>query len=198
MRVGKRGWTLSFNSPVILGFSLLCLIAWALETFTALPVNRLFFSVYRSSLLDPLTYVRMFGHVLGHANWEHLFGNITLLLIIGPMLEEKYGSDNMLFVILATALVTGLFHFIFFPHSRLLGASGVVFAMIMLTSFTSIKEGSIPVTFLLVALIYIGGEVYRVFFVRDNVSSLTHILGGIVGSWLGYLMTKYKMARSTR
>ena len=69
------------------------------------------FSVYRSSLLSPLTYFRFFGHVLGHAGWEHFIGNIMLILVVGPLLEEKYGSANILFVILATALVTGIVNF---------------------------------------------------------------------------------------
>ena len=83
--------------------------------------------MYRSSLLSPLTYFRFFGHVLGHAGWEHFIGNIMLILVVGPLLEEKYGSANILFVILATALVTGIVNFIFFPYTQLLGASGVVF-----------------------------------------------------------------------
>ena len=153
------------------------------------------FSVYRSSLANPLTYIRFIGHIFGHADWNHFIGNIMLLLVIGPMLEEKYGSSNILFVILATALVTGIVNFIFFPHVQLMGASGVVFAFILLSSFTSIREGTIPITFILVALIYIGGEIYEGVFVRDNVSNLTHIIGGGVGSWLGYVMTKNKMGR---
>lgn len=152
-----------------------------------------FFSVYRSSLLSPLTYVRLFGHVLGHAGWDHFIGNIMLILVVGPLLEEKYGSLNILFVMLATALVTGIIHFIFFPHVQLLGASGVVFALILLSSLTSVKEGKIPFTFILVALIYIGGQVYDGIFIRDNVSNLTHIIGGLVGSGLGFVMHKNKM-----
>lgn len=80
--------------------------------------------------------------------------------------------------------------FYIFPHVQLMGASGVVFAFILLSSFTSIREGTIPVTFILVAVIYIGGQVYDGVFVRDNVSNLTHILGGGVGSALGYVMAK--------
>ena len=110
-------------------------------------------------------------------------------------MEEKYGSANILFVILTTALVTGVINFIFFPHVQLLGASGVVFAFILLASLTSIEEGKIPLTFILVALIYIGQQVYDGIFIRDNVSNLTHILGGIVGSGLGYVMNKNKMNR---
>ena len=191
----KKKVKVSFNSPVVLWFSIICLAALILGTVTQGASNRALFSVYRSSLANPLTYIRFVGHIFGHADWNHFIGNIMLLLVIGPMLEEKYGSSNILFVILATALVTGIVNFIFFPHVALMGASGVVFAFILLSSFTSIREGTIPVTFILVALIYIGGEIYEGVFVRDNVSNLTHIIGGGVGSWLGYVMTKNKMGR---
>ena len=191
----RRKVKVSFNSPVVLWFSIICLIALILGTITQGASNRALFSVYRSSLANPLTYIRFIGHVFGHADWNHFIGNIMLLLVVGPMLEEKYGSSNILFVILATALVTGIVNFVFFPHVQLMGASGVVFAFILLSSFTSIREGTIPITFILVALIYIGGEIYEGIFVRDNVANLTHIIGGGVGSWLGYVMTKNKMGR---
>ena len=183
-RSGKK-IRLSFNSPVILGFTLACFIVLILDKVTGSASTLALFSVYRSSLASPLTYIRFFGHVLGHASWDHFFGNIMMLLVVGPLLEEKYGSANILFVILATALVTGVINFIFFPHVQLLGASGVVFAFILLASLTSIEEEKIPLTFILVALIYIGQQVYDGLFIRDNVSNLTHILGGIVGSGLG-------------
>jgi GlpG protein len=105
-------------------------------------------------------------------------------------LEEKYGSVQILFVILVTALVTGIVNFIFFPHTQLLGASGVVFALILLSSFTGFKNGEVPVTFLLVAVLYIGEQIYDGIFVQDNISNLTHILGGAVGSSLGFAMNK--------
>lgn len=192
---GGKKIRLSFNSPVILGFTLACFIVLILDKVTGSASTRAFFSVYRSSLASPFTYIRFFGHVLGHASWDHFFGNIMMLLVVGPLLEKKYGSANILFVILATALVTGVINFIFFPHVQLLGASGVVFAFILLASLTSIEEEKIPLTFILVALIYIGQQVYDGLFIRDNVSNLTHILGGIVGSSLGYVMNKNKMNR---
>ena len=192
---GGKKIRLSFNSPVILGFTLACFIVLILDKVTGSASTRAFFSVYRSSLASPFTYIRFFGHVLGHASWDHFFGNIMMLLVVGPLLEEKYGSANILFVILATALVTGVINFIFFPHVQLLGASGVVFAFILLASLTSIEEEKIPLTFILVALIYIGQQVYDGLFIRDNVSNLTHILGGIVGSSLGYVMNKNKINR---
>ena len=186
---------ISFNSPIILGFVILSFIVYVVDNLTGGFSTRLLFSVYRSSFIDPFTYFRFFGHVLGHANLDHFLGNIMLILVIGPMLEEKYGSANILFVILATALVTGLVHFFVFPHVYLLSASGVVFAFILLSSFAGFREGRIPFTFIVVALLYIGQQVYQGVFVQDNISNLTHILGGIVGAVLGYIMNKGKMNR---
>lgn len=197
MASDKKIVGLSFNSPVILSFTFICFIVLALDLITAGRTTYTFFSVYRSSFANPLTYVRMFSHVLGHVNWEHLFGNMTMLLVVGPLLEEKYGSSNTLFVILATALVTGLVNFFFFPGVRLLGASGVVFAFILLSSFTCSQERKIPITFILVALIYIGQQIYSAIFVKDNISNLAHLLGGGVGSLLGYIMNKNKMYRTS-
>lgn len=188
-KTGKR-ITVSYNSPVILGFTLVCFAALVLNVLTKGTANDLIFSIYRAPLSSPFTYVRFLGHVCGHANWEHFLGNIMLILVVGPLLEEKYGSGDIFFVIIATALVTGIVHFVCFPHVQLLGASGVVFAFILLSSFTSFREGTIPLTFLLVAVIYIGGQVYNGLFVQDNVANLTHILGGLVGAWIGYLGNK--------
>lgn len=186
---------ISFNSPVVLGFTIICFVALILGFITGGFTNDKFFSVYRSSLLNPLTYIRFIGHVFGHVNWEHFIGNIMLLLVIGPLLEEKYGSTDIFFVILITAFVTGVASYIFFPGAHLLGASGVVFAFILLSSFTSLKEGEIPLTFILVAAIYIGEQLYQAFFIHSNISNFTHILGGLVGATLGYLMNKNKLSK---
>lgn len=183
----------SFNSPVVLSLTIICFVTLILSLISGGYTNDLLFSVYRSPLTDPLTYLRFFGHVLGHANWEHFIGNIMLILVVGPLLEEKYGSSNILFVILATALVTGIANYIFFPDVQLLGASGIVFAFILLSPFTSVKENSVPLTLILVAVIYIGEQIYNGLFLQDNVANFTHILGGLVGAGLGVVMHKNKM-----
>ncbi len=186
---------ISFNAPVILGFTAMCFLALILGEVTKGASTEALFSVYRSSLLNPLTWLRFVGHVFGHADWSHFIGNIMIILIIGPLLEEKYGSANILFVMLSTAIVTGVVNYLFFPQTMLLGASGIVFAFILLSSFTGLEEGRIPLTLILVVLLYIGQQVYEGMFLSDNVSQLTHILGGIVGLVLGIVMTKNHMGR---
>ena len=184
-----------FNAPAIIVFTVLCFVVMLLDYVTMHATTKALFSVCNSSLLNPLTYVRFFGHVFGHADWDHLMGNIMYILILGPLLEEKYGTSNMWFIILATALVTGLIHFFFFPEVHLLGASGVVFALILLASITGMKDKGIPVTFILVALLYIGQQLYQAFTVGGNISYMAHIVGGTVGALLGFLMNRWKMNR---
>ena len=74
------------------------------------------------------------------------------------------------------------------PRTMLLGASGVAFAFILLTSFTEFKEGEIPMTFILVAVIYLGQQIWDGLTVDDNISNLSHVIGGLVGSAAGYLL----------
>lgn len=180
---------ISYNSPVVLSFALLSFVVLILNVVTKGKSNMLLFCTYRTSLADPLMYVRLFTHVLGHTNIQHYINNMMLLLLIGPMLEEKYGSENLLICIIITSLVTGILNNLFFK-TALLGASGIVFMMIMMSSFTSLKSGTIPLTFILILILYLGQEVSSAIFVKDNISQFTHIIGGMSGGFLGYTLNK--------
>lgn len=181
---------ITFNARVTLGFVLICFVVTLLGVITDGKSTYAVFTTYHSSLMNPMTYIRLFTHVFGHNGWSHFIGNASYLLLLGPMLEEKHGSIKLLEVIGITALVTGLLNYIFFWDVGLCGASGVVFAFIMLASFTGFKEGEIPLTFILVAIIFIGQQVYEGIGVKDNISNMAHIVGGIVGARIGYGLNK--------
>ena len=191
----KKGFKISINSPVVLGFSAICLIALVLSIVTKGMTNKLLFMTYHSSLTNPLTYLRFFTHIFGHSGVEHFMGNITYILLLGPLLEEKYGSKLLIHSLIITALITGIVNYVLFPHIALCGASGVVFTFILLSSFTGFKDKEIPLTFILVAIIFIGQQVYEGIMVQDNISNLSHVLGGVVGSVMGYLLNKNGIKR---
>lgn len=190
--MNKRKRTITFNAPAVLWFVILCFGAMILNALTGGLTNRLLFSTYRASLLNPLTWLRLFTHVLGHVSWQHFIGNMTYILLLGPMLEEKYGWKRLVGVMAVTAGVTGVVHTVLFPGAALCGASGIVFAFILMTSFTGFREGELPVTVILTAAVFIGQQVYEGIFIRDNVSNLTHILGGVVGGVTGYMLNRRK------
>ena len=176
---------LQYNSPVVLTFALLSLGALLLGFSTGGWTTTKFFSVYRSSLTDFFTYPRFFLHVLGHSSYAHYIGNMMMILVIGPPLEEKYGSRNLLSAIVITALVSGLVYWFLFPGSMLMGASGIVFMMIVMASLAGMRDGCIPITLILVLVLYLGSEIVDGVMLKDNVSQLTHIIGGICGAVLG-------------
>ena len=190
MYSSKKRLKLSFNAPATLVFVALCVAARVIDWLTGGAANRAVFSVYGSSMANPLTYVRCVAHVLGHASWSHLIGNMMYILILGPMIEERYGIRNTVLIIVAAAAVTGIVNMAFFPGVMLLGASGVVFAFILVASITIREDRTIPVTFILVALLYIGQQVYQGISQKDNVSQMAHIVGGAVGSVLGFLLNR--------
>ncbi len=111
------------------------------------------------------------------------------------MLEEKYGAQVLIRVIVLTALITGLINFVLFPQIGLCGASGVVFAFILMTSFTGFRSGEIPLSFILVAVVFLGQQIFEGLFVQDNVSNLSHIIGGLVGATFGFSRMPGKSVR---
>lgn len=186
----KRVIKLQFNAPLILLFVLASLAALVANYFTKGWANHQFFSTYGFQPGNFWWYVRLFGHVLGHADWNHYMGNMVLLLVVGPPLEEKYGSWTLLWCVLFTAVVSALVHCLWDPGVALLGASGIVFMCIMLSSLAGMRDGAIPITLILVAILYLGGELWAALTGDDSVSQLTHIVGGLCGTFLGFLMAR--------
>ena len=186
----RRYIKLHYNSPVVLTFALVSLGALLLGYLTDGASTYKCFSVYRAPLTAFWTYPRFVLHVLGHGDYSHYIGNMMMILVVGPPLEEKYGSRPLFWAIFLTALISGLVHFLFFPNTALLGASGIVFMMIVMSSLSGMKNGSIPITLILVLLLYIGGEIVNGFVLQDNISQLTRIVGGVCGALLGISMRK--------
>jgi len=174
-----------YNAPVTLTFALISTAILLLDTILGTRLTSSFFSI--GPTLDwasPLDYLRLVLHVLGHGNWTHLMSNFAFILLLGPILEEKYNSGNLLFMMIITALATGLLNVALFP-TGLLGASGIVFMMILLVSFTNIRQGEIPLTFILVVLIFLTREIVASI-QEDSISQFAHITGGICGSLFGF------------
>src|SRR5262249_30582320 len=116
-----------------------------------------------------------------------------VILLIGPILEERHGSRALLIMILLTALMTGLANLVF-STGVILGASGVVFMMILLASMANVRAREIPLTFIAIAIIYLGGEIIRSFR-EDNISQLAHLVGGVAGAAFGFLAAGIKQKK---
>lgn len=180
---------LSYNSVIILSFFFISLFALILNYLTKGKSNILLFSSYRSSIFNPLTYLRLITHIFGHASWNHFMNNFLYILLIGPMIEEKYGSINLIIMILSTAVITGILNTLF-SKKRILGASGIVFMLIILSSFVNITTGKIPVTLILICIFYVVNEIISGIFKKDDISHIGHLIGAVCGFVFGFYIFK--------
>ena len=181
---------ITFNSPVVLGFTLAaCLVTLLSETILPGFNTNYFAATGHFDWGRVADYFRLFSHVLGHSGWPHLVGNFSIILLIGPILEEKYGSKKLLVMILVTALATAAINNIFWD-TGLMGASGIVFMMILLGSLVNFSAGTIPITFILIVILYLGQELYTAITVDDQISQYAHIMGGVCGMLFGFALGK--------
>ena len=187
----QKGLRLRFNSPLILCYTLFCgilILLYEVLGPAGQEITAKFFTVPGNSSgfnILSLEFYRIFSHIFGHASWGHFFGNFTIILLIGPILEERYGSGLLTLMILITAIFTGILNTILF-ETGLLGASGIVFFMIVLISFTNIKKGEIPLTMIFIVLIYLGKEIFDAL-KPDSVSQFAHLFGGLMGLIFGFI-----------
>jgi rhomboid protease GluP len=131
------------------------------------------------------SYVGLVTHILGHADWNHLLSNFTLILLVGPILEERHGSKKLLMMVVVTAVITGLVN-VTITNNLLVGASGIAFMMVLLASTANIARGEIPLTLIAVACLFLGREVISAFD-DDQISQTAHLIGGVVGAVFGFM-----------
>lgn len=193
MKKNLKHFKIVNNSPVIIGFVIICCIVQIINTLTGGRSTTMFFSCnFSSSWKNPLTWLTYVTFGFGHISWEHLFGNMCYILLIGPLIEEKYGSLDTVLIMLASTISTGVIGHIFFPSSGVVGASGIVFTFLILSSITSVTSG-IPITLILVSVFYLLPEIKKWVLREDlNVSHFGHIIGGCVGILLGLFLRKGK------
>jgi len=182
----KKIGGININAPVILWLTFISALALFADKFTLGTISLLLTSRF-TSWLDPLMYLRFFTRVVVHADANHFFGNFMLILVIGPLMEEKYGGRQLIIMMLITAFATGLCGVLFFPRYATIGASGLAFMLILLSSFVNMKGSGLPLTMLLVGFFYIGNEVLRGLFANDNISQFSHIMGGLCGAAFGFI-----------
>ena len=191
---------IKYNAPTVLTFAFISAAVLILSQTVMRSLTEQWFLVPGRGGFSPSSvrcWVTLFTHVLGHSNWQHLIANFSIILLIGPILEETYGSFSLWIMICITALITGVLNVLFFS-SNLLGASGVVFMMILLASFTNFSRGEVPLTFILVLVLYLGRELFTSFRsdggTGNNISQFAHIVGGFIGSLFGFFRVSIRRA----
>ncbi|MCO5260845.1 MAG: rhomboid family intramembrane serine protease [Crocinitomicaceae bacterium] len=175
---------ITFNSPFILGFTILASFILTLSYsigghLSILTLNGNFdyqnWQFYMGLLLYPLS----------HSGISHLVSNFSVILLIGPILEKQMGWQKLLMISSVTTIVIGITHVII-SDNGLIGASGLVFLYIVLVSLSDANNKEIPLTFILVVMLFLGQEILASF-KEDQISHLAHIGGGVMAILYKYV-----------
>ena len=184
----------NYNSIVILTMFFISLVEIILDRLTGGLITKAFFASGRGSPINPMTYIKMFTHCLGHMDWGHFSRNYMKILLLGPIIEEKYGSVNLLIMILITSFVIALVNMLR-GGNKIVGASGISFMLVVLSSIVNITDNRIPLTFILILIFYITDEIIDVIgSSRDGVSHLSHLVGAVCGGIFGFICVNQELS----
>lgn len=187
------------DSPFILGTMGVCIVVQVVTDRIYAEFTQQYFALWPwayTSFLNPMTYVRIFTQVIGHGGWDHLVGNLTTLILVGPPCEEHFGTWKLFLCVVIMAIATSFFHYLFAPaHAMQLGASGMVFELIVLHSLIHHRSGKIRASFVVLLLLWVWKEVQG--FAHnlhaagggDGISHVAHFFGAAVGAFMGLLFT---------
>jgi GlpG protein len=129
-------------------------------------------------------YISTLTYIFGHADFEHVIGNLSIILLLGPLVELKFGWQKFSLMVVSTAILTAILHTLLWDNG-LIGASGIAFMLIVVTSLLNTRGKDIPITFILVVLLFLGQEIYSSF-KNDQISHFAHLFGGAMGAFWGF------------
>ena len=189
---------IDIDAPLTLGFAAACALVHILGAAFGFRFTVQYFSV-SSMVRDfrpmyPLSYWRLVSHIFGHSSWEHLNSNMINLLLVGPACEREFTTLGLTKIYLWTAVCSALAHMLLgAPDAAQLGASGLVFMLILLNSLLSARTGRYPLTFIVQVGLWVNKEVVAQMLQHDKVSHIAHLSGALVGTVAGYQLHSDKV-----
>ncbi len=139
-----------------------------------------------------------FTHMFIHGNLEHLFLNMFMLFHFGPELEKRWGQREFIQLYLFAGLGGLALHYWFYPDLGLLGASGAIYGVSLVSALKS-PDAAVHLFGIfppikakyLVGVSAVGTVGYVLSPQADGISHAAH-LGGMAASllYLKYFRTK--------
>lgn len=142
-------------------------------------------------------YYRLWSVTLVHAGFLHLFFNMYALYIVGPLVEQLYGSRLFVAFYLILAAAGSIASFVFGGNIPAVGASGAIFGLFGVLLAASRTHNPVldrrgralvgQIGTLILINLVIG-------FTIPNIDNAAHIGGLAAGLWLGFLIVPGRVA----
>ena len=164
------------------------------------PSLKYIFSLVPSYILYRHYYWQFLTYMFTHATVSHFIFNMLSLYIFGTAVERRVGSREFLLYYLLTGVLSGVASYAMFymanTNTVLLGASGAIYALLMLFSVLYPKSviyvfGLIPVQAPLLIILYFIIELISGLSAHDGVAHMTHLSGLVFG--LLYIIIRMRM-----
>ena len=192
----------SYDAPVTLTFVIICAVLFLLNTFLIKngAMDKLLSSPTSTAgslpfiVSQPLSYLRLLLYIFGAGEGSVLITNLILIMLLGPAMEERYGSVIIGIMIFVSALFSGVLNACFCMES-LTGAVPVVSMMIFLNAFMSFSKKKFPLSFAAVMVLFV---VLEVFGGAGAIRIIICIAGGLCGSLFAFLTSPKARAEKKR
>lgn len=197
----KKKISVDLDAPVTVLFVIVSLVLFFLDSFVF--KGKMTAAFMSSPAADgnlafaadkAASYFRLICYAFGAVSWEVLITNLLFVLLLGPSMEERYGSIIIGLMMAVSTLFSGVLTACFCKVS-MVGCTPIVFMMIFLNSIMSFSKKKIPLSFCLIFILFIVREV----FVKNPngvVGLIIGIAGGLCGSLFAFLASP--KARATR
>lgn len=164
------------------------------------PSLKYIFSLVPSYILYRHYYWQFLTYLFTHATVSHFIFNMLSLYIFGTAVERRIGSREFLLYYLLTGVLSGVASYAMFymanTNTVLLGASGAIYALLMLFSVLYPRSviyvfGLIPVQAPVLIILYFIIELISGLTAHDGVAHMTHLSGLVFG--LLYILIRMRM-----
>ncbi|MGI9270311.1 MAG: rhomboid family intramembrane serine protease [Woeseiaceae bacterium] len=166
---------------------------------------------YDTASWNPL---HMLSASFAHADWGHIIFNLIFFFAFATTVEAIAGHLNFAIYVLVISLVIGVTDSVASTladaHHWTLGLSGVVAGMmgmfayllphgkIRVYYFFIVIFGSIAVPGWILALWFVGGDIYQLFTYDEHggINVLAHVTGGVAGYFYGFFFLRKARQRA--
>lgn len=168
-----------FIPPAILYFISAIWVIYLLDTLL-FGINLVLYFGIKPRILEGLFGIISFSFL--HANFFHIVSNTLPLLILGSLLSSVYNTERLIMIMTLGAIGSGLAAWIFGTGGVVIGASGIVYALIGYMLANAYYNPSVKAwgTAAIVFILY-GGACLSLFTYFPGISWSAHAGGFVAG-----------------
>lgn len=182
----------NYDAPVTLTFTLLSVLLFVIDfVFLKERLNSSIFITptvsgdFQFSFSSLNSYLRLFLYIFGRESTLLFFSRLVIITLLGPRMEERYGSAVIGIMILVSTLFTGVLSASCCKHP-FNGTDPIVFMLILLDMLFHISKKTISLSSALATALFIA-----CLFINPNENGLVGILivlaGGLCGSLFAFM-----------